>query len=435
MALLPPPQKSPSQKGRARMEPASVGEPSADEEQSPRGVVAIMRDTLARPLADYWMIIGSAALLIGLGLMFVLSASSVYGQLQVGDSFFFVKRQSVFMVAGLIGAVFLARASLQSLQVMSWAALLLAYGFLVLTYTPLGVDVNGNQNWVELGTPLLRFQPAEFAKLALVMWAGAIFTRKQRKLDEPAHLLIPFLPLAGLVLLLVVFQGDMGTAVIIAGILVSLLLVVGTPKRVLLALSGVGLLGVLAMTVTSANRMRRLLAFMNPGQDLDGTNMQATVGVYALATGGWTGTGIGRSRQKWGSLPEAHTDYIYAVIGEELGLFGALLVLALFFVLGFAGIRVAMHSETLFGRVTATGITTWFLFQALVNIAVVLRMLPVMGVPLPMLSYGGSALMANMLALGVLIACARDVPHAREALQRKHDARPPRVTSIVGSRG
>lgn len=417
MAILPPPQKS--------RRTAAVAER--------RGVAAMVKDLLARPLADYWMIIGSSAVLIGLGLMFVLSASSVYGRVQFGDSFYFVKRQATFTVVGLIMAVGLARMSVRTLRIIAWPSMVLAYVFLILTYTPLGVNVKGNQNWVEFGSSWLRFQPAEFAKLALVVWCAHIFMQKQRRLSDPMHLLIPFLPGSGLLLLLVVFQGDMGTAVIIAGMIVAMLFVIGTPKRVLFGLGGIGLMGVLVLTVTSANRMRRLLAFLNPGHDLNGTNMQATVGVYALATGGWLGTSIGGSRQKWGSLPEAHTDYIFAVVGEELGLFGALLVLGLFLALGFAGLRVAMNSEDMFGRVVATGITTWFLFQGLVNIAVVLRMLPVMGVPLPMLSYGGSALMANLLALGTLVACARNVPAAREALAAS-SRKPARISTILGSR-
>lgn len=431
MAILPPPHAA-GRRAATNRSTRDTKRPASG--RGPGGFVRTVHDLLERPLADYWMIVVSSGVLILLGLMMVLSSSSVYGQMQFGDSFYFVKRQALFLVAGLVFAVVLSRCSLGALRGFSWVGLVLAYIFLILTYTPLGVNVNGNQNWVQFGIPLLRFQPAEFAKIALIVWSADIFMRKRKRLDEVAHLLVPFLPFAGLLLLLVVFQGDMGTAVIIAMICVTMMLVVGTPKRVLVTLGGVGLLGVLAMTVTSGNRMRRLLAFLNPAHDIQGANMQATVGVYALATGGWFGTGLGRSRQKWGSLPEAHTDYIYAVIGEELGLFGALMVLVLFLILGYAGLRVARRSEDLFGRVVATGITTWFLFQALVNIAVVLRMLPVLGVPLPMLSYGGSALMANLMALGILIACARNEPAAREALRRSGKRRAP-VTTVVGSRG
>lgn len=429
MALLPPPQKS---------EPATPGVPTSSlpaigrSANDRRRVWQMCRDALARPLADYWIIAGTSALLIGLGLMFVLSASSVYGQENMGDAFYYAKRQGLFLLVGLVAAVLLSRCSVQALRGLSWVAMGLAYLLMILTYTPLGVEVNGNQNWVQFGTPLLRIQPAEFAKLAVVLWSAQVFQMKQRRLTDPRHLLVPFLPGAGLLLLLVVFQGDMGTAVIIAAILAAMMWVVGTPKRVLLGLTGVGLFGTFVLTVTSANRMRRLMAYLNPAHDLDGTNMQATVGVYALATGGWFGTGIGASRQKWGSLPEAHTDYIFAVIGEEIGFVGAVLVLALFFVLGWAGLRVARRSESLFGTVVATGITTWFCFQALVNVGVVLRLLPVMGVPLPMLSYGGSALLANMMALGVLLALARAEPDARAAITGGR--RTARVTAVVDAR-
>lgn len=405
-------------------------------EAAARSATAWLGQVLNAPLANFYLVLVSSGLLIALGVMMVLSASSVFAYLNYGeDSFYFVKRQVAFLVVGLVAASVLARLSLRRIRSLAWPALGVAAVLLILTYTPLGVAVGGNQNWLELGTSLLRIQPSEYAKLAIILWAAHILTLNQRHLYRPRHLLVPLLPGIGLIILLVIFQGDMGTAVILIGILVGILWVVGTPWRILGAMAVVGATGVAMLTLSSPNRMRRFLAFLNPSQDTAGVNMQATVGVYALATGGWWGVGLGASRQKWGSLPEAHTDFIFAVIGEELGLIGTLGVLLLLVALGVAGLRIALRSDTLFARVTAAGITTWFMFQAMVNLAVVLRLLPVMGVPLPLVSYGGNALLANLMALGVLLACARQEPEARTALAKRAIRGPqPRMTAVVGTR-
>lgn len=397
---------------------------------------SLIRAALDTPMASFYLVLVSASLLIALGVMMVLSASSVYAYMNYGgDSYYFVKRQLAFMVVGLVAALVLAKSGTKQLRTYAWIGIGLAWFLLILTYTPLGVTVNGNRNWVQLGSSFLRIQPSEFAKLALVMWAADVLTRKKRLLDRPKELLVPFLPVAGITTLLVIFQGDMGTAVILAGIIAGILFIIGTPVRLLAAMAGLAASGVAVMTISSPNRMRRFLAFLNPAEDTGGVNMQATVGVYALATGGWWGVGLGASRQKWGSLPAAESDYIFAVIGEELGLVGSLVVLALFLTLGYAGFRIAIRSDNMFSRVCAAGITTWFMFQSLVNLAVVLRLLPVMGVPLPMVSYGGSALLANMMALGVLIACARNEPDARAFLRKRKRAPKPKMTAVVGSRG
>ncbi|PFG67909.1 cell division protein FtsW [Propionibacteriaceae bacterium ES.041] len=396
---------------------------------------SLVKGLLNTPLASFYLVLVSSGLLIGLGVMMVLSASSVYAYINLnGDSYYFVKRQSVFLVAGVIAAFVLARARLRTLRLLAWIGLGVAFVLLILTYTPLGVTVNGNANWVRLGSSYLQLQPSEFAKLAMIMWGADVLARKKKLLDQPRHLLVPFLPASMLLVLLVVFQGDMGTAVIMMGIIGGILWIIGTPMRLLGLMFALVVTAVAALTITQPSRMRRFLGFLNPTDGIDGVNMQATVGQYALATGGWWGVGLGASRQKWGSLPEAHTDYIFAVIGEELGLFGALTVLALFLILGYAGIRIALRSDHLFYRIAASGVTIWFLFQGLVNLCVVLRLLPVLGVPLPMLSYGGSALLANLLALGVLINCARNEPEARQLLAARRRRPQPKMTTVVGSR-
>ena len=239
---------------------------------------------------------------------------------------------------------------------------------MILTYTPLGFTVNGNRNWLVARLSLFALQPSEFAKLAMIIWGADVLARKQRLLDQPKHLLVPYLPV--------------GRTVDPAGRLPGrrrhrggdgrdrgrMLWIVGAPMRVLAALAAAGVAGVVALFVSRRSGCSRLAAFLDPTADLDGVNDQANAGMCAIASGGWWGVGLGASRQKWGSLPEAHSDFIFAVIGEELGLFGSLVVLALFVVLGYAGIRIAIRSDDPFARYAAAGVTAWFMVQALINL-------------------------------------------------------------------
>ncbi|WP_375423109.1 putative lipid II flippase FtsW [uncultured Friedmanniella sp.] len=400
-----------------------------------REVLGWLRAVLDRPMTSYHLVLGSVALLLILGLMMVLSASSVIAYVNFdGDSYHYLKRQAAFVVAGVIGAVVMMRLPAKALRALGWFGMGLALVLLTLTYSSLGREINGNRNWLYLGSDAFTIQPAEFAKLAMIVWGADVLARKQRLLNRPMHLLVPYLPVSGLLILLVVFQGDAGTAVVMAAIVAGVLFIVGAPLRVLGLLGGVGGLGVVGLFVTSPNRMRRLAAFLNSGADLDGANDQTNAGLEAIASGGWWGVGLGGSRQKWGSLPEAHTDFIFAVLGEEFGLFGSLVVLGLFLVLGYAGIRIATRSDDPFARYIAGGVTTWFMVQALINLAVVLRLLPVAGVPLPLVSYGGSALLANLLAVGLLLGCARREPAARKVLAKRSSGGRARVSTVVGSR-
>jgi cell division protein FtsW len=401
-----------------------------------RSTAAIwIRAVLDRPLTSYHLVLGSSAILLALGLLMVLSASSVNAYLNHKDSYYYVKRQLIFLGSGALGAFVMMKLSSSTLRVLSWFGIALAMILLILTYTPLGIDVAGNRNWLYIGSESYAIQPSEFAKLAMVIWGADLLARKQKLLDQPKHLLIPYLPVCGILILLVVFQGDAGTAVVMAAIAVGVLWIVGAPLLVLAALSAVGLAGVIALFLSSPVRMRRLTAFLDPSAHLNGANDQANAGMYAIASGGWWGVGLGASRQKWGGLPEAHTDFIFAVMGEELGLFGSLIVLALFGVLGYAALRVAGRSDEAFSRYAAGGVAIWFIFQSLINLAVVLRMIPIAGVPLPLLSYGGSALISNLLGIGVLLCCARREPAARKLLERRSAKPAPRMTTVVGTRG
>jgi cell division protein FtsW len=389
---------------------------------------------LDRPLTSYHLVLASAGLLLGLGMLMVLSASSVKAYVSFGDSYYVIKRHLVFVAMGLVAIFLIMRVRQSTLRVLGWVGTFGAMILLVLTYTPLGVEIQGNRNWLDLGIPLLRLQPSEFAKLALVLWGADILARKQKLLDQPRHLLFPYLPVAGLIILLIVFQGDAGTAAVVIGTVGAVLWMVGAPMRIFAVLAAVGAGGLTALILTSPTRISRFTAFLNPTTNLDGINHQATVGMWAIASGGWWGVGLGASRQKWGTLPVAHSDFIFAVIGEELGLFGSLMVLVMFLVLGYAGIRIALRSDDDFSRYAAAGVTAWFMVQALVNLGCVLRLLPIAGVPLPLVSYGGSALLATLAGVGVLLSCARNEPGARRVLAAKAGAKKPRMTTVVGSR-
>lgn len=273
------------------------------------------------------------------------------------------------------------------------------------------MSVNGNQNWIYLGGPF-QLQPSEFGKLALILWGADLLARKQDK-RLPAqwkHMLVPLVPVAFMLLGLIMLGGDMGTAIILTAILFGLLWLAGAPTRLFAGvLAFAGLIGFLLIK-TSPNRMSRLACIGASEPGPGDSCWQAVHGIYALASGGWFGSGLGASVEKWGQLPEPHTDFIFAITGEELGLAGTLSVLALFAALGYAGIRVAGRTEDPFVRYAAGGVTTWITAQAVINIGAVLGLLPIAGVPLPLFSYGGSALLPTMFAVGLMIAFAREDP-------------------------
>ena len=394
----------------------------------------LIRHALDTPLASLYLVLTTTGLLIGLGVLMVLSASSVYAEVNYGDPYYFAKRQVMFLVIGLGAAWLLTRVSPRLLRSLGWPALIIALILLMLTFTPLGVTVNGNRNWVQFGSSWTRLQPSEFAKLALLLWGADQLTRKEKLLDRPKEL-VPYLMFSGAVIGLVLLQKDVGTAMVLSLMVSLVLFLAGTPLRLLVAgASGAGLL-IAGMTVFSPNRMSRIIGFLNPTSDSEGINAQPLQAMYALASGGWWGVGLGNSKQKWGMLVEAHSDYVFAVIGEEFGLVGTIVVIFLFAVLVATAFRIAARSDNPFCRHVSAGIGAWFLIQAALNMAVVLRLLPVVGVTLPFVSYGGSSLLATMAAVGLLVSCARQEPAARKVLARRRSASKARVTAVVDGRG
>ncbi|MFD9005686.1 putative lipid II flippase FtsW [Streptomyces sp. NPDC059582] len=372
-----------------------------------------------RPLTAYYLILGGSLLITVLGLVMVYSASQITAlQMALPGSFFFRKQ---FLAASIGGGLLLlaSRMPVTLHRALAYPILAGAVFMMALVQVPgIGVAVNGNQNWISLGGSF-QIQPSEFGKLALVLWGADLIARKQDKklLAQWKHMLVPLVPVAFLLLGLIMLGGDMGTAIILTAILFGLLWLAGAPTRLFVGvLSIAATIGVILIK-TSPNRMARLSCIgATEPQSGPVDCWQAVHGIYALASGGIFGSGLGASVEKWGQLPEAHTDFIFAVTGEELGLAGTLSVLALFAALGYAGIRVAGRTEDPFVRYAAGGVTTWIVAQAVINIGAVLGLLPIAGVPLPLFSYGGSALLPTMFAIGLLIAFARDEPAARAAL-------------------
>lgn len=389
---------------------------SAEAERRAPAIVIAVRSILERPLASYQILLGTTALLLGIGLIMVLSASSVLALVNQGNSFGIVIRQMIFAFLGVIGAYVAMRMPLAVIRRLILPFLLGSVALVAATFIPgVGLTVNGNRNWLPLFGGF-QLQPSEFAKLALVLWIADLYARRQKYLETPRFILTPMVPVAGGVGLLVVGQHDLGTALVIFALIIGMLWVAGLPRRQMGGILAVLFLGLVVAVAQSPHRVERLFNFTNPQADADSAGYQAIHGMMAFATGGFWGVGLGGSRQKWGALPEAHTDFILAVIGEELGLIGTFVVLALFVLLGFAGIRVATRTREPFVRYAAAGITIWLMIQAVINIGMVLGLLPVIGIPLPLISYGGSSLLVTLVALGILINCATTEPGAKRAL-------------------
>ncbi|WGL53858.1 putative lipid II flippase FtsW [Nocardioides sp. BP30] len=380
-----------------------------------------LQEALERPLTSYYLLLGASALLLVIGLIMVMSASSVYAyHYYNGDSYAVVKKQLMWVLLGLPVAYLASRMSQRWIRRLVWPAYVLSLGLLLMTAF-MGISVYGNKNWLALGP--IQIQPSEIAKLALVLWAGHIYALKERRLRSVHHMIMPVVPGLLLATMLVLVGHDLGTALVFGAILLGLLWVVGFPSKwFVIALLVVGSAALFFVGI-SHERQVRIENFLNPFKDFQGAGWQAGHGLYALSSGGWFGEGIGASRQKWGQLPEAHTDFIFAVLGEELGLVGTMLVIGLFVVLAYAAIRVARQTSDPFVRYVTFGVVVWLVGQAVINIGMVLAFLPVIGIPLPLVSYGGSALLPSLVALGLVIGFARREPEAAEALAQRKRSR------------
>ncbi len=398
-----------------------------------RARIGAWRALLDRPLTSYYLVLGVTMLLLGLGLVMVQSTASV-ADLSAGLSpYSDFKKQLLGAAIGLPLMWVAARSSPRLFRAFAYPLLAVAIVGLGLTLIHgVGVSQNGAARWITIGGQ--QVQPSEIAKLALVVWGADLLARKDRlgQLADWRHMLVPLMPGTAVLCLLVMTGDDLGTTFILLVIFLALLWVIGTPGRVfggMLILIGIA---VALMMVSSKYRMERLLGFLDPQGGPTGPYMQNIQGKYALGSGGITGVGLGASREKWGWVPESTDDYIFAILGEELGLIGTLCVTFLYGLLAFAGLRIARRVTDLFSRLAATGITAWIVMQAAVNIGVVIGVLPITGVPLPLVSAGLSSLLMTLVALGMLMSFARHEPGAQEALAARGPGWPLRVLSWLG---
>ena len=341
-----------------------------------------------------------------IGLVMVLSASSVHDLRAHGSAWYSFIRQVIYVTAGAVAMFVAIKVDYHRWRRLAPTALIGSVGLLFLVLVPgIGVRVSGSARW--LGAGPLQFQPSELAKAALVVFCADVLCRRARHVHEGLYALTPALVAFGACGVLVMAQPDMGTTLVMGCIVFALLFVGGVRLRSMGTLLLTGGLAALVLGMLEPYRRARMLAFLHPLADKSNTGYQSVQGLVALSSGGLTGVGLGARRAKWGFLPNAHTDFIFAIIGDELGLIGTVLVVALFVAFAVLGVRAAVRAPDRFGALLASGITAWLVGQAVLNIGAVIGLLPVTGVPLPFVSYGGTSLVIAMGAVGVLLNVAR----------------------------
>jgi cell division protein FtsW len=353
------------------------------------------------------LLLFTTVLLCGSGLVMVTSASVAFAYTQHQSAFYYAERQAMWMVIGFMALFVLGRIDYRRLRPLAPAGAVTAALLMLLVLVPhLGVSVNGARRWFDAG-PLGTFQPSELGKLAFAVFVAHWVDRNAERMGDFQRTFVPFAAMLAGVLVLLMLERDLGTAIVIVGIFVSAFWAGGGRLRhIVLLLGGLGLAFV-AVTLLEPYRFARLTAFKNPFADPLGAGFQATQSIYGLASGGIFGVGIGHSIEKYGWLPEAHTDFIFAIVGEETGLVGTTLVMLGFLLFSVRGYRASLRAPDRFGMSLAAAITTWIAFEALLNMATVTNTLPITGVPLPFFSYGGTAVATELAAVGVLLSIAR----------------------------
>jgi cell division protein FtsW len=404
---------------------AAAGEPGAraaglgpaDAIRELRDGTGRLRALLDRPLASYYLVLGCSLLLLAVGLMVVLSTSTAYdidNNLPVYSMF---QKQVLGAALGLVLMFLAAKAPPRAFRLLAYPMLAVSVIGLVLVLMA-GPEVDGAKRWLVVGGT--QVQPSELAKLALVLWGADLLARKEKfgQLTDWRQLLIPLLPGVAMLCMLVMLGDDLGTTFLLLVIFLALLWVVGTPGRLLGGMVGMLAFVMLMLIVVHPYELQRLTGFLTTQSAgcRSSTCYQVLQGKYALGSGGLFGVGSGASKAKWGWVPNSPTDFIFAILGEELGLVGTLCVILLYGGLAYSGLRIARRTSDTFGRLAAGAITVWLIVQALVNIGAVLGVLPITGVPLPLISAGVSSLLVTMAAVGMLMAFARQEPGAQRAL-------------------
>ena len=345
-------------------------------------------------------------LLLGIGLVMVFSASYIIAEEGQGDPYYFLRRQALWVVLGLAAMYLASRVSYWKLRRLSLFMLLLSFLLLALVYTGLGTDMGTEaRRWLDFGA--FTFQPAELCKLSLVLFTAAFMSSRSIRMERFwSSSFVPLL-LAGIAFILIASQPDLGSALILLAGTAIIVLLAGMPFKQVVGLALVSVPALVAVTIKKPYRIKRLLSFVDPWADPSGTGYHIIQSLYALGPGHIFGVGLGRSRQKLYYLPFPHNDFIFAVIGEELGFVGATAVLLLFFVLVWRGLKISLTAPDTFGCLLAAGITAMLALQVLINIGMVTGTLPVTGINLPLISAGGSSVFFNLFSLGILLNISR----------------------------
>lgn len=354
---------------------------------------------------SYWALAGTVIMLTAIGMMMVLSASAVEAIAVDSSAYFLFQRQAMFGVAGLIAMIGLSFVPAWLYRKFSWVLWALGVGLLLLVFSPLGEEVNGNRNWLNLGGMTL--QPSEAAKLALCVWLASQFAKQGDEIKDWRKALWPSLIGFAVPTCLVAAGGDMGTAIVFVLIYAAALFFAGAPLKIFAGAAVLGVVGGVGAIITAPHRVDRITGWLFGECGATDACWQAEQGLNALATGGWWGVGLGQSRLKYNYVPEAHNDYIFSIIGEELGLLGTAIILLLFAIMVIAMARIILRTRSIFVRIATACVATWLVGQAFVNLGMVTGLLPVIGIPLPFISYGGSALMISLMAVGVVMSFAR----------------------------
>lgn len=399
-----------------------TGADRADRAGAALGPFSALRGLLARPLASYHLLLAASGLLLVIGLVMVLSATSVSSYQKQGNAFAEATRQAAWAAVGLVVFWITHRLPARTYRVLGAPLLVVSMVLLAIlaVFPNTGGSALGTDDlWILVAG--VQIQPSELAKFALVLWGADLLVRKGDRIRRLQDLAVPLFPVTALLFLLVGYR-DLGTMICLLLIFLTLLWVRGVRFRVFGIMFAMGLAGIMLLIGAEPYRFHRLLSFGNPGKYRESFGYQAVQGYYALADGGWFGVGLGESRQKWAYLPNRHNDFIFAILAEELGVVGSVVVLALFAVLAYAGLRIARRVDDPFRQLVAAGCTVWICGQAVINVSAVVGLLPITGLPLPFISDGGSALVVVLAAVGMLASFARAEPAAARALH----ARPPR---------
>ncbi len=366
----------------------------------------------------YYALLISIFALLFIGIVMILSASTTVSYKQFDNQYVIFLRQLMFAAIGVVIMLLISR--LPKVFFHKWAhiGLWVSLILLVLVLIPgIGISVAGQRNWISLWGSF-RLQPSEIAKLTFIVWGSVVLSRQVKsRVTTWQNLLVPVFPVGLLIAVLVVMEGDLGTTLIIGPIVLALFYAAGAPLKMFSWTILAGLLGIFVLSIREGYRVQRFMSWLNPTAENLDAGWQVLHGKYALATGGLTGIGLGASREKWGWLPAAHTDFIFAVVGEELGLVGTLIVLFLIGTIGYVALSLARKTNDFFTRLVATSVMAWIVVQSFINIGAVLALLPVTGVPLPLVSYGGSSLIFTLAALGVLLAVLRNEPNVKSELK------------------